>query len=661
MKGITCLLMLALCAAFPALVVASVPAWLAAQQAVATPEHEEKALAVVLLSESTTSVLPDGQVRTLERRAIRILRNGAEDWARAYAQFDATGKVTSIKGWSIPASGKPYEVGFRDSIESAQVPGTAGTLVSDARMRVLDIPAANPGSLIGYEVEVVSKPYILQDVWLPQDSVPVARASYELVLPKGWTYKAYWRNHSEVSPISTPDGGWRWNLADIKPIKHESNMPASEVITGGMQVLVFGPTGGPASFHDWNEMGVWFAGLVRDRRTASPEILQAVADATANEPDVWRKVELLARFVQKDVRYVAIHLGIGGYQPHAAREIFQNRYGDCKDKSMLLSVMLEAIGVQSDFMLVNTTRGAVQSATPPGAHFDHAVLAIRIPPNVKSEITSGLPAAVADNSATKYLVFDPTDNLTPFGQLDEQLQANQVLLVNDRGAQLMQLPIATPASNGVDKMVVMRLAEDGALSGEVRETWRGQWASYERGRMLGVEHDAELIKPVENRLAGSVGGFRIDKASVSNRTVIGKPFEWRYSFTAPQYASVAGDLLILRPRVVGLKTENFLETGEERQNPVAFDAPHRDTDTMRIELPKGYEVDSLPDAVNVDIGFASYRSKTRQEGSGLVYERVFELRGLDVPIEHVAELRQLYRTIDQDERAMAVLKKVAAK
>ena len=52
-------------------------------------------------------------------------------------------------------------------------------------------------------------------------------------------------------------------------------------------------------------------------------------------------MKALAQFVQHDVRYVAIELGIGGWQPHSASDIFAHRYGDCKDKATLLSSMLE--------------------------------------------------------------------------------------------------------------------------------------------------------------------------------------------------------------------------------------------------------------------------------------------------------------------------------
>jgi len=68
-------------------------------------------------------------------------------------------------------------------------------------------------------------------------------------------------------------------------------------------------------------------------------------------------MQVLASFVQNDIRYVAIELGIGGHQPHPAAEVFSHRYGDCKDKVTLLSTMLKEIGVESYYVLINTERG----------------------------------------------------------------------------------------------------------------------------------------------------------------------------------------------------------------------------------------------------------------------------------------------------------------
>ena len=73
----------------------------------------------------------------------------------------------------------------------------------------------------------------------------------------------------------------------------------------------------------------------------------------------------LAEFVQQDIRYVGIELGIGGFQPHPAPDVFSHRYGDCKDKATLVRTMLREIGVDSYYVLINATRGPLPATCRP--------------------------------------------------------------------------------------------------------------------------------------------------------------------------------------------------------------------------------------------------------------------------------------------------------
>ena len=93
-------------------------------------------------------------------------------------------------------------------------------------------------------------------------------------------------------------------------------------------------------------LGRWYVGLTSDRRIATPEITQKARELTAGKTDFDGKARTLASFLQSEVRYVAIEIGIGGYQPHPAGDVFHARYGDCKDKVTLLSTMLREVGIR---------------------------------------------------------------------------------------------------------------------------------------------------------------------------------------------------------------------------------------------------------------------------------------------------------------------------
>jgi hypothetical protein len=124
------------------------------------------------------------------------------------------------------------------------------------------------------------------------------------------------------------------------------------------------------------------------------------------------------------------------------------------------------------------------------------------------------------------------------------------------------------------------------------------------------------------------------------------------------YAKNAGNLLLLRPRVVGSKSSGILETKEPRKFPVEFDGPVRDTDSFEITIPPGYEVDDLPPPVDSEYSFASYHSRTEAKGDVIHYTRTFEVKELSVPVERVEELKKFYRIVASDERNTAVLKPV---
>jgi hypothetical protein len=187
----------------------------------------------------------------------------------------------------------------------------------------------------------------------------------------------------------------------------------------------------------------------------------------------------------------------------------------------------------------------------------------------------------------------------------------------------------------------------------------GDRAATERWRLRTVTKEADRIKSIESLLAGSLSSFRITKAAVMNLQHTDQPFGFEYSFESDKYAKSAGELMLLRPRVMGNKSSSILETKEPRMFPIEFEGPVQDTDNFEITIPAGYEVDDLPPAVDSDFSFASYHSRTESKGNVIRYTRTFELKELSVPVDKADDLKKFYRIVAGDERNTAVLKPVA--
>jgi transglutaminase-like putative cysteine protease len=633
------------------------PQWMHAVANAPLPAHDEKTDAVLLYSERTVNVQSVDKIKSHVRVAYKILRPGGRDYGMAVVSFNAHRKINGLRGWCIPAQGKDYEVKDKEALE-VSLPKIAGSeLISDVKDKLLQIPAADPGNIVGYEYDVEEQPMVLQSVWSFQREIPGRELHFSLQLPPGWEYKTFWINYPEVKPTQS-GSQLDWVVNDVKAIRHEPEMPPIEGVAGQMAVSFFPPGGAAGNgVSSWLEMGKWYINLTNGRRDASPQITQQVAALTASAKTPMEKMKALARFVQRDVRYVAIELGIGGYQPHPAAEVFSHHYGDCKDKATLMSSMLSQIGVESFYVVINSERGSVIPGTPPSiGGFNHVVLAIKVPDGVSD---SSLVAVVQHPRLGSLLYFDPTNELTPFGEIGGYLQANYGLLVTPEGGELVELPKQAPAMNSIQRAGVLSLDLNGTLKGEVSEKRIGDRAWSERERLRTVTKDADRIKPIEELLAGSLSLFHVTKATVTNLNQTDQPFGFNYTFEAQGYAKNAGGLLLVRPRVLGVKSSGVLETKEPRKFPIEFDGPSHDTDTFDITIPEGLVVDDVPPPVDADYGFASYHAKTEVKGNVIHYSRTFEVKELSVPVAKTDELKKFYRIIAGDERNTAVLKATA--
>ncbi len=633
------------------------PAWMHTAAAAPLPKAEPKDEAVVIYSENITIVESATKIRKIERRAYKILRPEGREYGIASAYYGSNQKITGIHGWCIPAQGKDYEVKDRDAVEMSLSGVEYSELVTDTKEKRLKIPAADPGNVVGYEIEWEEHPYLLQDWWYFEWAldVPLREARYTLQLPPGWEYKAKWLNHAEVAPSSAGPNQWQWVVTDIGAIHPERAMPPQRGFAGQMLISLFPPgVSEKRGFDTWDDMGKWDAALTQGRRDPSAEMKQKVGELTANSPNSLAKMQAIGTFVQHDIRYVAIELGIGGWQPHSAAEVFAHRYGDCKDKATLTSAMLKEIGVDSYYIIINTRRGAVTPQSPPQPYwFNHAILAVRLPDDLKDP---SLLAVYTHPRLGRMLIFDPTDDLTPFGHLRGPLQSNYGLLVTPEGGDLLKMPELSPNYNGIRREAKFTLNQGGTLSGDVVETYLGDDAARERAFQETVDTEHKRIERIETTLSHSLGTFQITKASVGNQKLADRPFQYLFTFTADNYARSAGPLLLVRPHVLGSWLSDIMETKEPRKYPVEFRSPEKDADIYEITLPQGFVVDELPSPVDADYTFASYHSKTEAKGNVLTYTRTMEIKELSVPVDKLEQLKSFYRVIAGDERNTAVLK-----
>ena len=412
----------------------------------------------------------------------------------------------------------------------------------------------------------------------------------------------------------------------------------------------WGDAGVEGNENQWRAIGKWVTALEANRPDPSPEITAKVQQLTAGAPDFYTKVDRITDFIQKNIRYFIVTRGIGGLQANPAADIFRNQYGDCKDKTTLLISMLQAAGIHAFYVPVDHRRGVVDPKDP-SLIGDHMITAIEIPNEVQEQ---RFKAIVKANDGKRYLIFDPTDERTPVGNLGSELQGSYGTLAAGASSQVIALPVLGPDANGTEQTGKFSLQLDGTLTGTVDTSHIGPEGADLR-MFLKYSDEKERREAWESHVARDVPGAVLDSFQFVQPSELGKPLEFHYKVTARQYAHQAGPLLLVRPRVVGSDTLPFDE--KPRTVPIDLSATGRWRDSFDIAVPAGYVVDETPDPVDVDVDFARYKSAVSVKGNTLHYEREYEVRQVEIPADKAADFRKLESAILSDEKGTAVLKK----
>ena len=626
----------------------SVPDWVRDAAKETLPDYHHEPNAVVLLDDEEYTVMPNGHV-VLHRRIVkRILRPQGRDEANFYVHYNKDSKVNWLHAWSIGVDGTAYAVKDNEQVDFAE--SASFILYQDDRARAEHVPAGDPGAVVAAEYEVQLAYYRPEIRWILQDEIPVHRSRLTVQLPSGFQFDTKWKRHEAIAPANLGGNRWQWEIVDAPhvDIKDVKLAPAFGELMEGMTLHY--ASGGTEVPESWQSIGVWYTTLTAGRTSATPEMIAKAQSLTAGLTDFYAKANAIDNFVRGQIRYVAISIGIGGMQPHPATDIFNNRYGDCKDKATLLAAMLNAVGIHSTWVMVDSERGTIDPAMP-SLLGDHMIAAIELPPGYSAP---GLHSVVTAKSGKRFLITDPTAEFTPFGQVEWQLQGGYGLLVDGGDSQVIQIPKVDPVLNTQSRTAHVKLAADGSLSGDIAEHLYGDPAAgFREEYQSRDDHKREEL--LDRHINGYLTDFTLNHVKVDNLADIDKEAVLSYSVTAKAYAKPMGSLLMVRPRVLG----TFVMTLDEKRRtyPVNMRDTVQNHDSFDLELPAGYDVDELPVSVKKDTGFASYESMTSVNGNTLHYERTFTVRELEIPAKQYDDLRALMGVIVSDERSNAILRK----
>lgn len=629
------------------------PSWLRQVASSGVPAYDSKVPAVVLFKEQVVKVDDDGRVTTVERAAVRVLSNEGRGEARASVHYlTGTGKVRDMRAWMVRSSGNVKKYGKDNVLDIAAAPND---IFDEARIKLISaVEDAEPGAVFGYEWTSEDRSVFTQFDWQFQDQLPTLLSRFTITLPANWRVEGVTFNHTKIEPVIS-GSSYTWEKRNLPFIDEEPAGPPVTNIAPRLAVSYFPAPGAKSgigrTFDSWSSVSRWLSELSDPQATLDDALAAKAKQLTAPARTEYERIQAIGRYVQA-VNYVSIQTGIGrggGYRPHSATEVFAKSYGDCKDKANLMRAMLKAIGVQSYLVAIYSgDMTYVREEWPSPQQFNHMIIAVK----VSSETSAA--TVVEHPSLGRLLVFDPTDDSTPVGDLPDHEQGSLALVVAGDAGMLLRMPTTPPEANKLERQAEVLLGPDGSIMASLRERAAGQAAVDER-RSFRRLAPSDYRKMIEAWISRGATGASVSKVEPKDNSAEGS-FSLDVEFKAPRYGQLMqGRLLVFKPAIVS-RRESLLLSGAKRHHSIVLE-PHAYTETVRFKLPDGFKVDEMPEASKLDAAFGNYATSYEVKDGYLHFMRSLLVRGMTLPVSDYEKVKGFFERIRSAEQAPVVLAK----
>jgi transglutaminase-like putative cysteine protease len=322
---------------------------------------------------------------------------------------------------------------------------------------VVNLTDVRVGDIIEYSFtrkgyNPVYGPYFNREIYFNY-SFPVEKIAQRLVTSTAVPLTFKYVN-TDIKPVSKMEGNvieYRWTVDRAEGLTSDNHEPAW--YNSYAHVFI-------SNFKNWQEVAAWAVKTFQLPDTETQKVTRTIVpEFKSTAPEAYA-LEVI-RFVQDEIRYLGFESGLNSHQPHSPLSVYQQRFGDCKDKSLLLATLLQAKGIEAYPLLVNTVyQDKIAEQLPSATAFDHCVVQITL------------------NNNTFYV--DPTIN-NQGGTLTDLYfpYYGKGLVVNARSSDLTDLP--PPGISSTSEVQTFDLA---AVGGEgmlkVKTTYTGWEADMQR-------------------------------------------------------------------------------------------------------------------------------------------------------------------------------------
>lgn len=438
-------------------------------------------------------------------------------------------------------------------------------------------------------------------------SLPYGKLYQRLVTPSGTPLTMEYRNADIKADIrqSQNSKDHRWILHNVNQHIQDENLPAW--YDPYQRVLI-------SDFQDWDEVARWATKHFATGPVARQKLKARLPDLLATESDEETYALKATRFVQDEIRYLGFESGLNSHKPHDPLKVFDQRFGDCKDKSLLLCEILRLRGIEAYPVLVSTQwQERISHEIPSIAAFNHCVV----------QVNTGDGTYYVDPTISSQGGMLDTNYFPPYGM---------GLVVKEDSPGLEKLPAtATSEISEVQTFHVPSLTGEAVMS--IRTVYLGEQADYMRGQFL-KNSDASMQQGYLNYYSNVYPKLEIYAPIRKEDNRLNNIFTIEEHYRIPDFwkqSEVDGEQMFCEVYPLTLETYFNLSRPSQRTTPFRLTYPVNYHHTTHIKLPEEWNMEPSNEVIDTD--HYEYEYNTHYADNEITLQTHYRTRQDFVPVE----------------------------
>ena len=564
-----------------------------------------------ILDEDIVEVFEDGRCKETVHEVFKILQDRGKDKGDIEIGYNSGTETASvIYARTITPEGKI--IPLNENAVKLVTPYSSYPSYSDYKVLTFSMPGVTVGSIVNYKVVIEKKIPGMEGKFSHrfyfQTYSPTFLCRYKVIAPEDMKLKYLLLNPFpgiQSSPKINRHGNkkiYLWEYKNMPQIIEETSMPPIGEVAFGILVT---------TVNSWEEFSDWWRKKIAGKTEPDEPIRGKVAELTKDLSTSGEKMEAIFDYVKREIRYVSIDWGKSGYEPENAKKVFENKYGDCKDKSTLLISMLRAARIPAYYVLIPTSSigNLIKDFSFP-LQFDHCIVAVQ--------------------NEGKYHFIDPVDETNRFDYLPDSDRNRDVLIFDDKKIVFDKTPLAKPEENGYYSQSQIKIELDGSIEGEVRNFSFGDEESSVRSLLID-NGPTEIKESLEKKLDQISSGANLLTFTHTDPLNFKERAEITIKYNAKDYCRKAGDILIFDVPEI---SKSCTAIGKkDRRYPIIVSNNSFGKDEVEFNVPDGYKIYYLPEPVEIINQYFEFRSIYQKEGKKIVYQGEFVKKAMRITPE----------------------------